>query len=246
MKKYKVRYKQRRPHFVLNAGSTQDPRTTIIGKTRYNKDVGTFFDMSPFVTAITTPGTIVILDELSRGHPEFWNLVLPVLDEMQRTLRLDEAIGGDVVKVAEGVTFIATANVGSEYTATRVMDAALLDRFSVKIEMDFLSQEEEVSLINLKYPSLGQSNIEEITGISHLIRGLAKQGKIGSGISTRSVLEMASLRCDGFTLSEVAQMVVFSDYPNDGDLDSERTIVKQAVQKFVPIVSGDLPSGPLA
>ena len=43
----------------------------------------------------------------------------------QRYLRLDEADGNETVNVAEGVTFVATANIGNEYTSTRVMDKAL-------------------------------------------------------------------------------------------------------------------------
>ena len=46
---------------------------------------------------------------------------MTVLDGGQRYLRLDEAEGSPIVDV-EGVTFIATANIGNEYTSTRVMD----------------------------------------------------------------------------------------------------------------------------
>ena len=49
---------------------------------------------------------------------------MTVLDGGQRYLRLDEAEGSPIVNVAEGVTFIATANIGNEYTSTRVMDRA--------------------------------------------------------------------------------------------------------------------------
>ena len=101
-------------HLIFNCGSTQDPRTAIVGKTLFDKATGTVFNASPFATAISTPNCVIILDEISRGHPEFWNLIMPVLDETQRTLRLDEKPDSPVVQVAEGVTFIATANIGSE------------------------------------------------------------------------------------------------------------------------------------
>ena len=51
---------------------------------------------------------------------------MTVLDGGQRYLRLDEAEGSPIVNVADGVTFIATANIGNEYTSTRVMDRAIL------------------------------------------------------------------------------------------------------------------------
>jgi hypothetical protein len=52
-------------------------------------------------------------------------------------------------------------------------------------------------------------------------------------LSTRTVKEMAELTIDGFKLVELAEMIIYPDYPDDGGLDSERTMVKQIVQKYV-------------
>ncbi len=62
---------------------------------------------------------------------------MTVLDEGQRYLRLDEDINAPTIYVAPGVSFIATANIGTEYTSTRVLDRALMDRFEI-IEVDIL------------------------------------------------------------------------------------------------------------
>ena len=43
---------------------------------------------------------------------------------------IDEHDDSPTILVARGVSFIATANIGMEYTATRVIDRAILDRFS--------------------------------------------------------------------------------------------------------------------
>jgi MoxR-like ATPase len=95
----------------------------------FDQKKGTYFSESSFVQAIKTPNAVILLDELSRAHPDAWNILMTVLDQGQRYLRLDEAEGSPIVKVAEGVTFIATANIGNEYTSTRVIDRAILDRF---------------------------------------------------------------------------------------------------------------------
>ena len=134
-----------RPHFYFNLGATQDPRASLIGNTHFNKADGTFFSEALFVKAIQTEDSVILLDELSRAHPEAHNILMTVLDEGQRYLRLDEADGSPTIKVAKGVTFVATANIGNEYTATRVMDRALLDRFII-VEMDVLDKEEETDL----------------------------------------------------------------------------------------------------
>ena len=124
-----------RPDFYFNLGATQDPRATLIGNTHFNTDSGTYFSESNFVKAIQTPNAVILLDELSRAHPDAWNILMTVLDYGQRYLRLDESSGQETVKVADGVTFVATANIGNEYTSTRVMDKALMDRCTI-VEMD--------------------------------------------------------------------------------------------------------------
>jgi MoxR-like ATPase len=223
--------KDTHPFFYISLGSTQDPRATLVGNTHFLKESGTYFQQSPFVTAITTPNSIILLDELSRAHPDAANILLTVLDYNQRYLRLDEK-DGSVVKVADGVTFFATANIGNEYTNTRVMDRALLDRFTVKIEMDMLAPDEELTIIKNQHPSANINTMEKIIEIASITRQYFKDGKVNKGLSTRSVVEMAELTSDGFTLSELADMVIYPEYPSDGDIDSERTMIKQVVQKF--------------
>jgi len=44
---------------------------------------------------------------------------------------------------------------------------------------------------------------------------------------------MAGLMFDGFNLDEAAQVSVYPQFSNDGGVDSERTFVKQLVQKFI-------------
>jgi MoxR-like ATPase len=221
-------------YFYINMGATQDPRGALIGNTHFDKSTGTLFDESPFVTAIRTPNAIIHLDELSRGHPDAWNILLTPLDYLQRYLRLDEKNGKEIVRVAEGVCFIATANIGNEYTATRVMDRALLDRFPTKIEVDALTSAEEIGLINLVQPEANMDIMEDVVEIAQSTRMFAKDSKISKGISTRAVIEMAGLTADGFNLVQLAEMVIYPDYPDDGGVDSERTLVKQIVQKYVP------------
>ena len=223
-----------RPDFYFNLGATQDPRATLIGNTHFDKNKGTFFSESAFVKAIKTPNAVILLDELSRAHPDAWNILMTVLDQGQRYLRLDEADGSPIVKVAEGVTFIATANIGNEYTSTRVMDRAILDRF-VTIEMDVLNDEQEFGLLEFMFPDVATDTLKAIAEIAHHTRtqSMSDSGKVTSMVSTRASVEMAGLVYDGFDLFEAAEISIFPFFSNDGGVDSERTYVKQLVQKYV-------------
>jgi nitric oxide reductase NorQ protein len=230
-----------RPDFYFNLGSTQDPRATLIGNTQFSKESGTYFSESAFIKAIKTPNAIILLDELSRAHPDAWNILMTVLDQNQRYLRLDEAEGSPIVNVAEGVTFIATANIGNEYTATRVLDRAILDRF-VMIEMDLLNSEEELSLLSMMYPEVDSDDLKAVAEIAHNTREVSRSevAKLSNMISTRASVEMAGLLYDGFTLMEAAEVAILPFFSNDGGLESERTYVKQLVQKYIKTTDENL------
>jgi nitric oxide reductase NorQ protein len=223
-----------RPFHYFNLGATQDPRASLIGNTHFNKAEGTYFNESAFVKAIKTPYSVILLDELSRSHPEAWNILMTVLDQTQRYLRLDEAVDSPIVKVAEGVTFIATANIGNEFTSTRVLDRALVDRF-VTIEVDVLNAEQELELLTMLYPDTNVEDLKAIAEIAHHTREQIKSdvGKITTSVSTRTSVEMAGLIYDGFNLIEASEVAIFPLYSQDGGMDSERTYIKQLVQKYV-------------
>jgi nitric oxide reductase NorQ protein len=222
-----------RPDYYFNLGATQDPRSTLIGNTHFDSKKGTYFSESHFVKAIQTPNAVILLDELSRAHPDAWNILMTVLDYGQRYLRLDESNGTDTIKVAEGVTFVATANIGNEYTSTRVMDKALMDRFTI-VEMDVLNEEDESSLLNMMFPSVDSVLLNNVAKIATLTRTESKSetARITSGISTRTTVELSGLLFDGFTLEEAAEVSIYPQYDSTGGVDSERTFVKQIVQKF--------------
>ena len=229
-----------RPDFYFNLGATQDPRSTLIGNTHFDKKKGTYFSESLFVTAIKTPNAVILLDELSRAHPDAWNILMTVLDAGQRYLRLDEADGSETVPVAEGVTFVATANIGNEYTSTRVMDKALMDRFTI-VEMDVLSDEEEYGLLTYMFPHVDPELLKSVSEIAHSTRVESRNdsGRVSNGISTRTSVELAGLLFDGFGLDEAAEVTVYPQYSEDGGMESERTYIKQLVQKFISDGSSD-------
>lgn len=226
--------------FYFNLGATQDARSALIGNTHFDKSSGTFFKESSFVKAIRTPNAIILLDEISRSHHDGVNILMTVLDDLQRYLRLDEKEDNEIVNVAEGVTFIATANVGNEYTATRVMDRALLSRFPVKIEMTPLDKDSEYNLLKSRFSISDNNHLETLMAVCDIADHTRKQvkqdeSKITNFLPTRSTVEIAELIVDGFSLLEIAEMTIYPNFSEDGGVDSERTYMKQLVQKYVRI-----------
>ena len=231
----------KRPFEKFNIGSTQDARATLIGNTTYRKETGTVFHKSAFVKAITTPDTVVLLDEFTRGTHDAWNILMTVTDPTQRCLRLDEDETSTVIQVADGVSFIATANIGNEYTATKVLDKASARRFPIKLEMSPLNGKELAYLFSVLFKSsmILPEEKEVLKKLCKISDDLIAQCKledspINTIIPPANMVEMAELALDGFTLAEIAEAAIYPEYPDEGGADSERAFVKSILQKHFP------------
>jgi MoxR-like ATPase len=225
-----------RPYYYFNLGATTDPRSTLIGNTHFNKELGTYVAEALFAQAVQKENAIILLDEMTRATPDAWNILITVLDENQRYLRMDEKPDTPTIKVAKGVTFIATANIGAEYTATRVLDRAMMDRFTAIVEMEPLSVDDERKLLTMTYPNLDRDMITAIAEIAGTTRQQVRSDdpKVTTSISSRLTVEMAGLIYDGFTLAEAAEVSIYPFFNDAGGVESERTFMKQLVQRYLP------------
>jgi hypothetical protein len=164
---------------------------------------------------------------------------------------LDEKKDSEVVQVAEGVCLIGTANIGNEYTSTRVMDRALMSRFPVKLEMSPLSKDVEFNYLKDRF---NISEIEHLYILNSIVEIAvhtrdqikSEDSKLSNFIPTRSTVEISELILDGFNLLEIAETAIYPNFTVEGGMDSERTYVKQLVQKYIKVESkSNLFSDPL-
>lgn len=232
-----------RPLFNIPLGSTQDPRSVIIGNTHFatvatdEHAAGTFTALSYFAKAIQTPNALILLDELTRAHPDAWNLLMPVLDQKQRFLRVDEDPNTPTIRVADGVTFIATANIGSQYTATRVLDGALADRFSI-VEVEPLGRDDELALLREKFADGVEDRLLQAVvniAVATRVEAAGEESNIPDGVSTRTTIELTELLYDGFSLVDALEVTVYPQYSDAGGASSPRAFVRKMAQKFIPV-----------
>ena len=75
------------------------------------------------------------------------NILFPCLDS-RRELPLAIAVfeGPRSVKVHPDCVFIATANIGSEYSGTQEIDAALMNRF-LPLKVDYMPARNEIEVL---------------------------------------------------------------------------------------------------
>jgi len=115
-----------------------------------------------------------------------------------------------------------------------------MDRFTI-VEMDVLTEEDENSLLTYMFPHVDSTVIGNVAKIASLTRteSSSETARINSGVSTRTTVELCGLLYDGFSLEESAEVSIYPQYDSTGGVDSERTFIKQIVQKFVDDGSSD-------
>ena len=91
------------------------------------------------------------------------------------------------------------------------------------------------------FPNVDSVLLGNVAKIANLTRveSNSDTARINSGISTRTTVELSGLLFDGFSLIEAAEVSIYPQYDSTGGVDSERTFVKQIVQKFVDDGSSD-------
>ena len=85
------------------------------------------------------------------------------------------------------------------------------------------------------YPSVDSDILRSVAEIADRTRAelLSETPRVSTAISTRSTVEISGLLFDGFSLVESAEVAIYPFFSNDGGLDSERTYIKQLIQKYV-------------
>ena len=189
---------------VYDMGSMYDPVSGLLGVHRLQKGGESVFDYAKFTQDIQKPG-VILLDELSRAPVTTNNILFPCLDS-RRMLPVEMA-GGDELRsipVHPDCVFVATANVGAEYTGTMSLDRALVGRF-FPLELDYMPLECEVKVLE-KRCGITPADAENIANVAGTVRSLYGKQEISCTISTRETLAAARLVADGWSSLEAMEL----------------------------------------
>lgn len=207
---------------VYDMGSMYDPVAGLLGVHRLEKGGVSTFDYAKFTKDISKPG-VVLLDELSRAPVTTNNILFPCLDS-RRMLPVEIAGGDDLraVKVHPECCFIATANVGSEYTGTMSMDRALVNRF-FPLELDYMPKDQELQVV-MKRCGIDRSDANHVVSVANNVRSLYKKQELSSSLSTRETLMVGELISDGWNTLRAMEMVFLPLFEGT-KAEGERSIV---------------------
>ena len=187
---------------VYNMGTMIDPISGLLGVHRLVQG-GSVFDYAKFTEDIRKPG-IVLLDELSRAPLTANNILLPCLDS-RRELPVDIAGGNGLrnIEVHPECVFIATANIGAEYTGTSQMDRALVDRFFMQ-EIEYMDADNEARVLS-KRCGIENTEAKIIVETARTVRSLYAKGELSSSLSTRETLGAGRMVADGWSVLEAME-----------------------------------------
>lgn len=206
---------------VYNMGTMIDPIAGLLGVHRLVQG-GSVFDYAKFTQDIQKP-CIILLDELSRAPLSCNNILLPCLDS-RRELPVDIAGGNGArnIKVHPDCVFIATANIGSEYTGTSQMDRALVDRFFMA-EIEYMDTDNETKVLS-KRCSIEPEDAKIIVETARTVRNLFMKGEVSNTLSTRETLGAGRMVADGWSVLEAMERN-FLPYFEGTKSEGERSVV---------------------
>jgi len=212
---------------AFNCGATQDVRSAWIGNVHIQdgKDV---FVKSRFIKASCEKGHLVLFDEINRINYDSTNILFSILDR-QGYIPIDE----DETKAMkhEDTRFFATANLGSQYTGTEEIDAALLNRFSTVIEIGFPPVDVESKIIENRAPYCNRKDIEDLLAVAHSQREQVGPEGMSTPLSTRTLIDCARRKMCGFDWQDVLINNVLGHFDKgDNDQYSEQAQVVQIFQ----------------
>ncbi len=113
-------------------------------------------------------GNIILADEINRTPPKTQSALLEAMQERQIT------VGGETYKLPDPFFVLATQN-PIEQEGTYTLPEAQLDRFMLKIEIDYPSREDEIEIVKratTEYLAAPQKviSIEQIIAMQQLVR----------------------------------------------------------------------------
>lgn len=211
-------------YYYMDCATVRDPEEWF-GR-REAKSGSTFFNKSRFIQLVERGNVVIVLDEINRIEPWLHNSLYALLDHRRETVVYDEK-----VRVGEGTIFVATANIGTSFTGTFVLDAALTNRFDAVILTSFLPKETEADLICTR-TKIDAKSANIIVDVMNAIRQMVKEGaELNIDFSTRTSLKLASLVANSkLPFKKILDVVMFS-------LIDDVTIVKQLNDRVNPIIS---------
>lgn len=227
------------PLFPLNLDS-QLERADLTGQTNLIQENGatiTKFEEGILPRAMIQP-CFLVLDEMDAGKPDILFAIQRATEGKGLLLTED---GGRLVKPHPLFRFVATANSrgqGDEYgvyAGVRPMNGALLNRFPMFIEVDYMSGEEEGAMLTKMY-SLPNDVCANLVEFAKLCRKAFKSGETSVPVSPRDTMAVAEFFCHYSTIlttkTQAIEFAIDNAILSRCPIDNKQRLVELASRCF--------------
>ncbi len=214
-----------RPFYKVNAALLREAKEWFGQKSVLNGNL--YFIMSEFCKALETKNCTVMVDEINRAVLQALHSLLGVLDSGKTYV---EELGRHVI-CAKGVIVCASMNEGAQYNVHE-LDAALKDRFGIRVECSYLEEKDEVSVVKNK-ADVDDATARKMVLLADTIRkknadASGMGGTLHETLSTRQVIEAAKMFKRRGKAS--LEFTITNRFSKVGGRDSEQCQVAQMIQ----------------
>lgn len=189
---------------------------------------GTRYEKSDLIISIER-GDVILLDDVTRLHPYLHNGIMSFLDGSNAVHLSDLNV---TVKRHPQTVFLATANIGVQFSGTHRMDWAMRERFPYTVERDWPPRDVEIEIL-VSHTGCDRDGAANLVDIGAKTRAMFSSGDLRSPISTRILRDAAWMVASGMSEREALEVTAVPLYDPDANglagAESERQRIRALI-----------------
>lgn len=178
---------------------------------------------------------IILADEFARANAEISNGLMSFMERGGSLIV--ENRDTPVIKRHEHCWIIASDNVkglgdgAGKFVGTDMVDNAVLDRFEVTLEVDYLPEEKQLALVNTWFPGFPEKEAKKLVKFGMLIQQAYKKDTLALSFSPRALKECARYACLHQSMALAVKKVVLSKYADESEVQCVKEQYRTAFGK---------------
>lgn len=225
-----------RPFYRFNYNGTMDA-SSLLG-TQSASGGSTHWHDGLITEAVKCQDAILLHDEWTFAPAEVIAALQYLLEVNGKLILADKpgAVEDKIVYPALGVRMVfadntrGTGDVTGRYVGTQPQNSATIDRIGTFIEVDFLSENDEVMMLKGMYPQATDRLIVSCVKVASLCRKAFDEGQLTTVMSLRVLCSWIQHSLNMRDIDKGLELAFINRFDNDGE--------RKAVREFVTVVLG--------
>ena len=179
--------------------------------------------------------SIILADEFSRANAEISNGLMSFME--RNGSLIVENRDTPVIKRHEHCWIVASDNVKGlgdgvgKFVGTDMVDNAVLDRFEVTLEVDYLNEKQQLGLVSMWFPGFPETEAKKLVKFGMLIQEGYKKDTLALSFSPRALKECARYACLHKDMATAVKKVVVSKYADEAEIAAVKEMYRTAFGK---------------